>query len=257
MAKHTTGRPLKTVETAVELLDLLDGKKGHDLGTIANELGLAKSTIHGYLSTLKRYGYVYEEAGEFYIGAELLTLGGQVRYRRPSYQLAIEEVEMVSDHTSERSQFIIEEGGKGVHLHVVKGNKGVKVNSRIGKRSHLHASAAGKTILAWSPESKVDEIIEKWKLPKLTENTITDPEVLKEELVTVRERGFAQNREESIEGLHAIGIPVKSNGNMIGSISVSGPSRRISGDKFEKEIPDFLLGVSNELELRISYEDKY
>lgn len=250
------GRHLKTLETADKIFELLRSYNGCDLTTVAEELDLAKSTVHGYLTTLESKGYLYQKNDDYFLGAKLLTLGGQVRHRRRCYPLIIEKVEQVSDQTSERAQFVIEEGGRGFHLHVAKGSKGVEVDSQIGKQNYLHASAAGKAILAWSSESKVDDVIETWGTPELTEQTTTDPNTLDEELEAVRQRGYAYNDEESIEGLRAIGIPVKSDDEIIGAISVSGPSHRLTGEVFENEVPSFLLGISNELELRISYADR-
>lgn len=251
------GRRLKTLETANEIFELLRIHGDCDLMTVAEELDLAKSTVHGYLTTLESQGLVYQEQGDYYLGANLLTLGGQVRHRRRSYSLIIEKVEYVSDQTSERAQFVIEEGGRGFHLHVAKGSKGVEADSKIGKKNYLHASAAGKAILAWSSEIKVDGVVDKWGVPQLTERTITEQDVLKEELETIRQQGYAYNNEESIEGLRAIGVPIRSDDEMIGAISVSGPSHRLTGDKFENKVPNFLLGISNELELRLSYEDQF
>lgn len=255
METQDAGRRLKTLERAIDVLNLLERENGCDMSTVADKLGLAKSTAHGYLSTLNRHDYVYQHDGTYYVGAKLLTIGGQVRHRDPNYQLMIEKVEEVSDHTSERAQFVIEEGGKCTHLHVAKGSKGVEVNSRIGKRSYLHASAAGKSILAWSPKEKVDELVERWGLPALTENTITDRERLDQELSRVRDRGFAQNIEESIDGLNAVGVPIRDGTDVVGAISVSGPSHRLIDEVLGEEVPKYLLGVSNELELRISYKE--
>jgi DNA-binding IclR family transcriptional regulator len=255
MRKQDRGRKLKTLERAINILGLIEREDGSDLSAVTDELGLAKSTAHGYLSTLNQHDYVHQQDGTYYIGTKLLTLGGQVRHRHPSYQLMIEKVEEVSDHTSERAQFVIEEAGRCIHLHVAKGTNGVEVNSRIGKRSYLHASAAGKSILAWSPKEKVDEVVEQWGLPALTENTITDRKRLDEELSQVRDRGFAQNIEESIGGLNAIGVPIRDGDDVVGAISVSGPSYRLADEVLNKEVPKYLLGVSNELELRILYKE--
>lgn len=255
MDNQNAGRQLKTLERGMEILELVQHENGCELSTVADELGIAKSTAHGYLSTLDRHDYVHLRDGRYYVGAKLLTLGGQVRHRDPNYQLVIEKVEEVSDQTAERAQFVIEEAGRCTHIHVEKGSKGVEVNSRIGKRSYLHASAAGKSILAWSPKEKVDEVVERWGLPSLTENTITDRERLDEMLSQVRDQGFAQNVEESIRGLNAVGVPIHDGDDVVGAISVSGPSYRLVDEVLDEEVPKYLLGVSNELELRISYEE--
>jgi DNA-binding IclR family transcriptional regulator len=39
----------------------------------------------------------------------------------------------------------------------------------------------------------------------------------------------------------------------MGALSVSGPAHRMKGEWFESEIPDLLLGSTNELELNLEY----
>jgi DNA-binding IclR family transcriptional regulator len=118
----------------------------------------------------------------------------------------------------------------------------------------LHSVAAGKSILAHMSEEDVWQIIEDRGLPKITENTITDSETLFEELEMIREQGYSVNDQENLDGLKAIGAPILgADGQVIGALSVSGPTHRMKGEYFESELPDLLLGVVNELELNIAY----
>jgi len=130
----------------------------------------------------------------------------------------------------------------------------VLINRRTGIQRHLHSTAAGKAILAEMPEQRVMDIISEHELPAETEHTITDPDSLVEELDEIREHGIAYNDEESVEGLRAVGVPVRgSNGIAIGALSVSGPSNRLRGEVFREEIPNIMLGHANEVELNIRY----
>jgi len=111
----------------------------------------------------------------------------------------------------------------------------VLINRRTGIQRHLHSTAAGKAILAEMPEQRVMDIISEHELPAETEHTITDPDSLVEELDEIREHGIAYNDEESVEGLRAVGVPVRgSNGIAIGALSVSGPSNRLRGRSSER-----------------------
>jgi DNA-binding IclR family transcriptional regulator len=130
----------------------------------------------------------------------------------------------------------------------------VEVGVNIGRQIHLHCSSAGKAILAHYPRQRVDEIIDRWELPPHTENTITDRAELYNELDRVRERGYAFNREEHVEGVHAIAAPIRHNQETIGVISVSGPANRLQGKRLEEELPSLLLSTINEIELNIAYQ---
>jgi DNA-binding IclR family transcriptional regulator len=127
-------------------------------------------------------------------------------------------------------------------------------SSEIGNRRPLHQLAAGKAILAALPTEEVDRIVDRRGLPSRTDNTITDEERLREELERVRERGYAFNRSESIEGLNAVGACFRDEeGWPLGALSISGPANRLTGSLFEDELPNRLLGAINEVEINLKY----
>jgi len=91
-------------------------------------------------------------------------------------------------------------------------------------------------------------------LPSHTGSTITDKEELFAELETIRDRRYAFNRGEHIEGLRTVAAPVfDDDGNVFGALCVSGPANRLKDDRLEVELRDYLLGAVNELELNIAY----
>jgi DNA-binding IclR family transcriptional regulator len=104
------------------------------------------------------------------------------------------------------------------------------------------------------PPERVSRIIEQTPFEKITNETITDQDTLYDELEQIRERGYAFNREENLDGLRSIGVPVNGpKGDVIGGLSVSGPSHRFTGERFKEELPSLLLGTANELELNIAH----
>jgi PGF-pre-PGF domain-containing protein/PGF-CTERM protein len=69
---------------------------------------------------------------------------------------------------------MVEEYGRSVFVHRETGDNAVQTDSGIGKFHPLHATAAGKSILAFLPEERVNEICETQGLESFTDNTITD-----------------------------------------------------------------------------------
>ena len=247
-------KTVKSTETVFDIIESLVALDGARVTELADQLDLAKSTVYSQLFTLRERGYVVKEGDEYQLGLEFMHLGEYTRSRRTSFELARRKVEKLAAETGERSQFIVEEHGRGIYVHRETGENAVQTDSAIGGHVHLHATAAGKAILANLPEERVDEIIERRGLVGQTDHTITDPAALREELDGIRERGYAFNIEESTNRLHAVGAPVTlPDGRIIGAISVSGPSHRMKGDRLDREIPDLLLGIVNELELNVMY----
>lgn len=247
------GRPLKTVETAFRVVETVQTLDGAQMAELADRLDLARSTVHGYVTTLEQEGYLTYEDGEYHLGMEFLNKGGYVRNRKSEYDVVVQKVDDLADMTDERAQFIVEEHGYGTYIHTATGDNAVHMDARIGKKTRLHASAAGKAILAHLPESRVDEIVDSRGLPSFTERTITTRAELDDALYAIRDRGYAINDQESVEGLRAVGAPIRSNDTVVGAISISGPAHRMKGDWFSDEVPDIVLGAANEVQLNISY----
>lgn len=254
MAGNQDRGRVKTTETAFKIIELLMEWDGGRLSDVAAELDLAKSTVHRHLSTLEDLEYVTRTDGVYRTGFRFLELGEQTRTRSDAYQLARGKVEDLAEETEERSQFIAEEYGKGIYVFRETGERAVHTDSEIGKRVPIHATAAGKSILASLTDDRVEEIVERRGLAKLTEHTITDADRLWADLEEIRDRGYSINDQENTSGLRAIGVPVEyETGEPLGALSVSGPTHRFRGTLFEETLPNLLLGTANELELNIKY----
>lgn len=252
--QSNTRRRIASVERAMEILEAVMELEGARVSELATHLDMAKSTVHNYLSTLHDLNYLVKEGDTYQIGTRFILFGEYSRTRNEEFSMVRQKATNLAEQTEERSQFVIEEFGRGVFLYRESGEHAVEAGSGIGKRMFLHSTAAGKSILAHLPESQVQEILDRWGLPAVTSATITDETELFEELERIRDRGFAINREENIEGLHAVGVPVRTKqGNVIGALSISGPTNRMKGEYLMEELPDLLLGTANELELNIAY----
>jgi DNA-binding IclR family transcriptional regulator len=254
MNEVTDSDSVQAVVTAFEVVEAVRGLDGARLTEVADELEMPKSTVHRYLVTLERLEYLTKRGDVYDISHRFLDLGEYTRTRKEEYELVKATVEELAEKTEERAQFILEEHGMGVYLHRETGEHAVRTDSRIGKRIHMHSTAAGKAMLAFMPEQRVDEILDRRGLPEMTENTITDRDRLFADLERTRDRGYSVAKEENTERLWAFGVPVMSSTDrVLGSISISGPTHRLARDGEEQEIADLLRGTVNELELNIAY----
>lgn len=255
MTTNEVPRNLETVDRAFSIIEAIQELDGARVTELADHLGLAQSTVHGYLATLRRNRYLVKVGHEYHIGLKFLHVGGYVTTRDPGYNFARQKVRELAKETGERAQFIVEEYGRGTYLHTETEDPAVQIDARIGKERPLHVSAAGKAILSTFSREEVDAVIDQWGLQALTENTITDRDRLYEELEETAERGFSLNREESVKGLRAVGAPImRPDSGCLGSLSVSAPANRFKGERFTDEVPLLLLGAANDVELRLAYQ---
>lgn len=247
-------RTVQAVQISLDIIGALKQRRGAGVTELANELKYSKGTIHSHLATLIENEYVVKEERQYRLSLQFLELGQLVKDRIDAYDAISDELDDLVDECNELAQFATYEHGRIVYLYKASGENAVQTASTIGKREYMHCTALGKAILSQLPEEQVDGIIEQHGLPKFTEQTITSKPTLKMDLESIRERGYAFDEEEKIEGLRCVSTPIKANeGEVLGAISVSGPSSRMEGDLYREEIPRMLERSANVIEINSQF----
>ncbi|MDS0281929.1 IclR family transcriptional regulator [Haloarcula onubensis] len=253
MTNDTQTRTLQTTRTTLEIVRALEEHGPVRVTELADRLDMASSTVHSHLATLVGEEFVTKD-GDFYrLSLEFLRLGIHARNLRDEHQVVQSYTEQLAEETDCRAVFLVEEHGRGVYLYTNSGKHAVWSYSTVGKQAPLHVTASGKAILASLPRQRVDEIIDRRGLAPETDQSITDRDELYAELDEIRDRGFAFNREEQLDGIKAVGVPVSGpDDRVIGSFSAASPAKRMDDEWFETELPNQVLGIANEFELEIS-----
>jgi DNA-binding IclR family transcriptional regulator len=249
-----SNRPVTTTESSIRLLERLKAHPGQTLDELAAESDLARSTVHRHLLTLEDNDLLYRENGKFYLSLRLLDFGISARTRVPFFDIGRSQVDRLAEETGEKVWLVAREGDFSIHLYKAFGDSPLKTSARVGQRRYLHQLAVGKAILAALEPDERWTIIDRQGLVQMTEHTITDEAALLEELDATRERGYAFNVGESIEGLNAVGAAITDeDGTPIGGISISGPANRVKGEYLRSELPDKLLAAIDEIQINLRY----
>lgn len=261
MPDETRGpRTLNTVTTATRVIDALADMDGAGVTALADRLDISKSTAYVHLKTLEQGGLVTKRGDEYGLSYKFLQLGEYVKHRNLLFQVGKPEVDKLADETGQYCHLVTEENGRGINLYKVKGKTAVGEDyqaAKLQQRDRLHVTASGKAILSELDRSRVEAIVDRHGLPPRTERTITDRKELFETLAEIRERGFAYNDEEEIEGLRAVSAPIcDRHGDVLGSLSVSGPTSFLQDEKFRETIPEQVVSTANVIEVSINMSDR-
>ncbi|USZ78428.1 IclR family transcriptional regulator (plasmid) [Halorussus vallis] len=245
--------PVRTTARSFDIIETLRELDGARLTEISAYLDLPDSTVYNHLRTLVQRGYVIKDNNTYHVSLQFLEIGEYARSRRKIYEVAEPEIDKLADETDESASLLVEEDGRGVYIYDAQADTSIPVDTHPGKHVALHATALGKAILAYLPESRVEEILERRGLPARTAKTITDREELATELETIRKSGYAVDSEERVRGVRCVAVAIKSeNGQVIGAVSVSGPSSRIDADPNERFL-DELMRAKNIIELKLAH----
>jgi DNA-binding IclR family transcriptional regulator len=259
MVTQSNGRPLKTVERAFKILDLLYKNDGATPSEVFEMTELSRSAVYNYLTTLVKSGYVIQDGSTYNLSFRFLHLGQSVRLRVNGFRFIERAISDLTSETNEEVDFVVLDNGRITPIaesyhyrnHYYERSQMPVEFSGIGSYFFMHATASGKALLAEHSDEYVREVIDKWGLPAQTEYTITDRTDLIEELDKIRERGYAITDEEFTEGNRSIAMTVIDDGEPIGALSITGPTYRFQEDTLRDCFPSLLKEQIEQIEANL------
>ncbi|PCH79828.1 MAG: IclR family transcriptional regulator [Hyphomicrobiales bacterium] len=204
---------------------------------IVETLDQSPATIHRILSTYEKRKNVEMDTAtqEWFIGSENFRFGsaylrrsGVVEHVRPFMRELMEE-------TGETANLGTEVHGEVMFLSQVETHENIRAFFPPGTKSPMHASGIGKALLAHAEPSKIAKYLDREKLESFTTNTISSPAALQNELLKIKEQGYAFDNEEKSTGMRCVAASIfNSYGEVIAGLSISGPSIRLPLDRIDQ-----------------------
>lgn len=218
---------VNSVDHAFRLIALLaSSQEALTVSMLSAQLSLPRPTIYRLLGTLLEHQIVARSGHKYRLTLRLLELGESVLESTKVQGLCQPFLTALMEQTGETTHFVILDGSKAGYVAKVDGTHPMRMASRVGWRGPLHATAAGKVLLAWSkPELLAQTCMD--ELERYTDSTIIDTELLAAEVAAVHRQGYAIDNGELLDGLVCVAAPVLSGHRLVGAVSVSGPALRI------------------------------
>ncbi|MEU2169619.1 IclR family transcriptional regulator [Micromonospora chersina] len=224
--------PVKSAGRTLEVLEALAASPHRrSLVDLARALDIPKSSLHGILRTLAQRGWVESDltGTRFGLGIRALQVGAAYLTADDAMGLLGAVLDDLSRQFGETVHLGRLDGPHVVYLAKRESVHPLRLYSAIGRHLPAHATALGKVLLAERADEDADALLA-WPLPALTRHTVTTPEALHAELATIRERGYAVDREESTEGIVCVAMAVPLRSPAADAISLSVPVARIGTD---------------------------
>lgn len=234
-----SSKRVQAIDRAVMILKCFSEKRRElKLSDISDELGLNKSTVHGIISTLKYHGLIdqNEENQKYRLGLYILELGDILINSMDIRKVASPIIKDICSRIEETVHLGALDNMDVVYIDKQESNQSMRIFTTIGTRNPAYCTGIGKAMLAYvDPEILMQQLPE--KLDKFTKNTINEKAELLKELESIREKGYAMDNEERIDGLTCVASPVFDHtGKAKYSISVSGPTIRMTKERIEETV---------------------
>jgi len=219
-------RYLESVDNALRLLTLVASKAKLGVSEAAVELGVAPSTAHRLLSTLRYRGFVIQGRDRTYRAGPALEEMVTSRMSRTNLaEVALPCLQALRDETNETSHLMVLVGRQCRIIASVESAQTLRVGSRAGAMLPAHLTSGGRLLLAELPAEELDQLYPRAGLASigLSASAMT---ALRRELARCRTQGYAVNNGQTERGVCAIGVLVHDRDGPAGALSVSIPTVR-------------------------------
>jgi IclR family KDG regulon transcriptional repressor len=223
------------VTTAFRIVDALASRPGGlRLSELARELGAPKSSTLRILNTLCELDIVRSdpETKSYRLGQRIRSYADipsatESDLIREFYRFA----EPIHARLDETIQLAVLSSPDVTFLAKIDSSRAVRLVTKVGRRLPAHATAVGKAILAFSEDLEIDMIIAAG-LPRLTDNTITDPDEFRRVLRQARQDGYATEVEEASDNLSCFSAPILGpDGVARAGLTMCVPTKHVSPDR--------------------------
>jgi len=214
---------VQSVERALDILDCLsEYPKGCGIGELSKSLGLSKSTIHRIITTLKYKKYVTQnkENDKYQLDIKILNLSASITNSMDLINIARPYIYEFSNKFDEVIHLCIPDESYSNIIYIDKvssenTSRNITMSSSIGKKAPIYCTASGKLLLSQYSDDKIKELLKDTKFIKYAENTITDINVLIDEIHDIRTNLYAIDNIECDTGVICIAVPIFDRTNKI------------------------------------------
>ena len=227
---------MKTLYWTMKLLEYFDEEhERRGVTELAELTRIPKASVSNALNTFEQLGYVRRHtlSGKYSLGPKAVCLYHNFFAGNRDAALSRRECRILSDRTNAIVQVCFFMDGKLICLTGASPAR-YGQDDMSGSELPLHATAAGKAILAFMDAQQQEDIYRNG-LKACTRHTITDPVRLGEELEAVRRREYATETMEKEYGMCSVAVPLwNDEGHKIAprySLSVTLPAEKLENDQ--------------------------
>ncbi|MBQ8184711.1 MAG: IclR family transcriptional regulator [Lachnospiraceae bacterium] len=230
--------PIQVADRLFQTLELLAKKGSMALMEVSKELNLHKSTVHRILNSLLYLGYVRQEAesGKYSLTFKLVELSTQILEHQDILKQTRPYLKQLMEQTGETVHLVQLDGYEAVYIDKVEAyQNSIRLVSRVGSRIPLYCSGVGKALAATMSDSKLKQLWDNSVIEKKTPHTITDFAEFSKCVAEVRQKGYAEDREENELGIRCIATALCDyTGAARYAFSISAPVSRMPDERVQE-----------------------
>jgi IclR family pca regulon transcriptional regulator len=248
--KRQDSEYLSTLERGLSVLRAFNHNQPEmQLSEVAAATGLNPAVARRCLNTLVHLGYVARHGRRFLLRPEVLVFGSAFLASMNIEEVAGPYLQAVRDETGDSSSMAVLSGHDILYLAHVSTNRRIRLGASVGTRFPAYATSLGKVLLAFQGEAAIEDYLAGAKLTRLTENSVTDPQALRDLFRQVRTEGHASAQDELDYGIVSVAVPVFDRERQVAAaINCSTSTTRVAREELVRTRVPLLRAAAREIE---------
>lgn len=236
--------PSSMVDRVVLILSIFEHSSAEALtaGQISVRSGIPRSSVHRILQQLVSARWLMRHEDGYALGLRMFEIGSLVAHRSRITCAARPFTHELAERTGQVVHLAVLDQQDVVYLDKVGGAFADTLPSRVGGRLPAHCTAVGKAVLAYSPLATVREYFATG-LRRRTAASLATPSALEAAIVSIRNSGYATDRDEAVPGVACVAAPIRNFDEVVAAVSVCGPRDQMRA----KDLPPLVMWTAAEI----------
>ncbi|KRE61822.1 IclR family transcriptional regulator [Paenibacillus sp. Soil750] len=246
---------IHSVEKALDVVEALSEHDSLSLIELVELVKQPKSSLYRIILTLEKRGFLSrsDEDGKYCLGYKQLVITKNLLERSSLRTAALTEMNKLVETHGDTVNLCVLSEGEVLYMEIIEGTYALRMTDKVGSKAPFHATATGKMITSYLPELETKQMIAQFGLPAYTPFTIQDETQLLRELASIKESGYAVDREEIVQGARCIAAPIFNMfGRIEGAISLSGAKHRFPDEELE-HIARYIQEAAKRISQKLGY----
>jgi IclR family pca regulon transcriptional regulator len=242
---------VEALAKGLRILSLFDEQRPSwrvtDLAAVA---GLPMPTVYRVVMTLTAEGYLdHLPNGDYRPGVKTLTLGTAALRSLDLVGIATPRLQRLGEATGETVNLAVLTGDRVLYLVRLRNSDLVTANIQVGSTLPAVTTSIGKLLLANLDPAELDErITEESFASQHGPNAKVSLDELRDELVNIREQGWAMQDEELAYGLRSVAGPIVGvDGRVVAGVNLAVQARDWSTQRIVRELRPVVLEACEEI----------
>ena len=245
--------PSSMVDRVVLILSIFErSSEALTAGQISVRSGIPRSSVHRILRQLVSARWLKHHEDGYALGLRMFEIGSLVAHRSHITCAARPFIHELAERTGQVVHLAVLDQQDVVYLDKVANVSADRASadrafagtlpSRVGGRLPAHCTAVGKALLAYSPQATVSEYLATG-LRRRTEASLATPAALEAAVLSIRNSGYATDRDEAVPGVACVAAPIRNFGEVAAAVSVCGPRDQMRA----KDLPPLVMWTAAEI----------